>query len=48
MGSFDIRVNMCRRLVERYGGSIWVEDRVEGEPSKGACFVVTLPLATSK
>jgi two-component system, OmpR family, sensor histidine kinase KdpD len=29
-------------LVERYGGRIWVEDRVEGHPEQGASFRFTL------
>ncbi|SDJ83751.1 MULTISPECIES: PAS domain S-box protein [Methanoculleus] len=29
-------------LVERYGGSVWVEDRVAGHPEKGAAFRFTL------
>jgi signal transduction histidine kinase len=30
-------------LCERYGGKVWVEDRVTGDPSKGSVFVVLLP-----
>ena len=29
--------------LENYGGEIWVEDRVDGDPSKGARFVVLVP-----
>ncbi|MDD5419585.1 MAG: ATP-binding protein, partial [Methanomicrobiaceae archaeon] len=32
-------------LVERYGGEIWVEDRVPGCPSEGAAFLFTLRTA---
>lgn len=28
-------------LVERYGGRVWAEDRVDGQPGDGAAFVVT-------
>ena len=45
---FGIGLNMCKRLVEKYGGSIWVEDRVRGDYTKGACFVVTLPTMPPK
>jgi PAS domain S-box-containing protein len=31
-------LSICRMLVERYGGSIWVEDRVPGRPEEGAAF----------
>lgn len=29
---------ICRTLLERYGGRIWVEDRVAGHPECGAAF----------
>jgi signal transduction histidine kinase len=34
---------IVRSLVEKLGGSVLVEDRVQGDHSKGARFVVTLP-----
>ncbi|MCK9343689.1 MAG: PAS domain-containing sensor histidine kinase, partial [Massilibacteroides sp.] len=33
---------ICRTLLERYGGRIWVEDRVAGHPEQGAAFRFTL------
>ena len=45
---FGIGLTTCKKLVEKYGGNIWVEDRVEGDHKKGACFVVTLPLMREK
>ncbi len=33
---------ICRTLLERYGGRIWVEDRVAGHPEEGAAFRFTL------
>jgi signal transduction histidine kinase len=32
-------------VVRRLGGRVWVEDRVQGIPSKGSCFMVELPAA---
>jgi PAS domain S-box-containing protein len=34
---------LVRRLVEDLEGRVWVEDRVSGDPEKGAKFVVLLP-----
>lgn len=36
---------ICRTLTERYGGRIWVEDRVPGRPEDGAAFRFTLKRA---
>lgn len=38
-------LHIARTLVEDYGGKIWVEDRMPGDYSKGARFVVVLPAA---
>jgi len=32
-------------LVEEFGGKVWVEDRVQGDHTKGARFVILLPAA---
>jgi PAS domain S-box-containing protein len=34
---------IVKTLVDNYGGRVWVEDRVPGDYSKGARFVVVLP-----
>ena len=36
---------ICRTLAERYGGRIWIEDRVPGCPDKGAAFRFVLKKA---
>lgn len=36
---------ITKTLIERYGGKIWVEDRIKGKSSSGAAFVFTLPTA---
>ncbi|MDN7012978.1 PAS domain S-box protein [Methanoculleus sp. FWC-SCC3] len=33
---------ICRTVIERYGGRIWIEDRVPGRPEDGAAFRFTL------
>ncbi len=39
---------IAKTLIERYGGKIWVEDRIKGDSSCGAAFVFTLPSANSQ
>jgi PAS domain S-box-containing protein len=39
---------IAKTLVERYGGRIWVEDRIKGNSGCGAAFVFTLPKANSE
>ncbi len=39
---------IVRMLAERFGGSVHIEDRVPGDYSKGAKFVVKLPAAPKK
>ncbi len=34
---------LVRSLVESYHGKVWVEDRIQGDHTKGSRFVVTLP-----
>ena len=34
---------LVRRLVGDYGGDVWVEDRIPGDHTQGARFVVELP-----
>jgi len=36
---------ICRMLIERYSGKIWVDDRVPGEPGRGAAIRFTLRAA---
>jgi signal transduction histidine kinase len=38
-------LSICRALVDKFGGRIWVEDRVPGKSELGAKFCVTLPAA---
>jgi signal transduction histidine kinase len=38
-----IGLYMVKTLVDIYGGRVWVEDRVQGDRTKGARFVVMLP-----
>lgn len=38
-------LTIVKTLVDKYHGRIWVEDRVKGDHTKGAKFIVELPLA---
>jgi signal transduction histidine kinase len=38
-------LHIAKTLVEDYGGKMWVEDRVSGDYTQGARFVVVLPAA---
>jgi signal transduction histidine kinase len=35
---------LVKKIIERYEGKIWVEDRVNGDHTKGSKFVINLPL----
>jgi len=36
---------IVRMLVEEFGGSVYVEDRVPGDHTRGARFVILMPAA---
>jgi signal transduction histidine kinase len=38
-----VGLTLVKQIVEQYSGSLMVEDRVEGDFTKGARFVVKLP-----
>jgi len=40
-------LSICKALANKFGGKIWVEDRVPGKSELGARFCVTLPTAKS-
>ncbi len=41
-------LSIVRAIVEAHRGLVWVEDKVQGEPSKGSVFRVALPMTTAK
>ncbi len=41
----DFGLYIVKSLADSYGGRVWAEDRVPGDHTKGARFVVMLPVA---
>ena len=41
-------LTLVKKIIETYGGFMWVEDRVEGDCSQGSNFVVLLPTGIKK
>lgn len=42
-GSSGLGLHIVKTLTKRYGGTVWVEDRVSGDRDKGSVFRVRLP-----
>ncbi|UCE91594.1 MAG: GAF domain-containing protein [Methanobacteriota archaeon] len=42
---FGLGLSIVSTMVEKFNGKVWVEDRVEGDHTKGAVFKVLLPRA---
>jgi signal transduction histidine kinase len=37
-------LSLVKALINRYGGKVWVENRVYGDYSRGSVFAFVLPL----
>jgi signal transduction histidine kinase len=35
-------LSLVKKIVDKYGGKIWVEDRIKGNHNEGSNFVVLL------
>ncbi len=44
-GGSGIGLTLVKRIVERYDGTVAVEDRIKGHPEEGARFSITIPYA---
>ncbi len=38
-----IGLAVCKKIVQRHGGKIWVEDKIDGDHSKGSNFILLIP-----
>ncbi len=36
-------LSLVKEIIKKYGGKIWVEDRIKGNYSKGSNFVILIP-----
>ena len=41
-------LSLVKRIIDSYGGFIWIENRIKGDYSKGSNFVILLPVSTDK
>lgn len=45
IGGRGLGLSLVRKIIERYKGRIWVEDRIKGDYSKGSKFILLIPTA---
>jgi len=43
-----IGLSLVAKLIELYGGNIWVENRIRGDSTRGSNFIILIPLAKKK
>jgi PAS domain S-box-containing protein len=43
VSGMGLGLSLVNHIITKYGGSIWVEDRIEGDYSKGSNFVLLIP-----
>ncbi len=43
IGGMGLGLSLVKKIIENYGGKIWVEDKFKGDPSKGSNFILTIP-----
>ncbi|MBD3256353.1 MAG: PAS domain S-box protein [Candidatus Lokiarchaeota archaeon] len=44
-GGMGIGLSLVKKIIKSYNGSIWVEDRIKGDSTRGSKFVVLLTLS---
>jgi len=43
VSGMGLGLSLVKKIIEKYEGYIWVEDKVKGEPSEGSNFIIILP-----
>lgn len=38
-------LSLVKKIIEKYNGKIWVEDKIQGDYTKGSNFIILIPLA---
>jgi signal transduction histidine kinase len=46
VSGMGLGLSLVKKIIEKYDGQIWVEDRIQGDYSKGSNFVLLLHQAT--
>ncbi len=41
-------LSLVKKIIDNYGGFIWIENRIDGDYSKGSKFVILIPVGSDK
>ena len=45
VSGMGLGLSLVEKIVSKYNGKIWVEDKISGDYSKGSNFIITIPEA---
>ena len=40
-----VGLSLVKKIIKKYNGKIWVEDKVKGDYTKGSNFIILIPEA---
>jgi signal transduction histidine kinase len=43
VSGMGLGLSLVKKIIEKFNGNIWVEDKVKGEPNKGSNFIILIP-----